>query len=178
MADIEKAVVRAKVKFGRFFEGDEWDVMEKQFREDDLDGTGYLTLDDLKRVQEKINNPITHAQLKQMLKTTATEPEKGLSFEDFTKLQLVIKGVDPDEVVKVEGMSDAGKESFSFWANKAVDRKVEIEMKKLDLAKVKEEEEKRRERRESRDNFKQQFAVFGQLVTPRYLPGKGPDSKS
>jgi EF-hand domain pair len=142
-----------------------------QFKADDQDGSGFLSLEDLKRIQEKIDNPITHAQLKQMLSTVASDPEKGLSFEDFIKMQLVIKGVDPDQV-EVDGVSETQKESFCFWARKVVDRQVQVEMKKLDLAKMKEAEESKLQRRESRDNFKQQFAMFGQLVTPRVLPGK------
>ena len=136
-------------------------MLETKFREDDEGSTGYLTLEDLKRSQEKMSNPITHASLKNMLNQVAEDPSKGLSFDDFIKLQLMIQGHDLSQISE--------RSKLAEWASQAVDAKVDVEIKKLDLSRVKNQENAKLQRRESRDQFKQDFAVFGQLITPRAM---------
>mmetsp|Transcript_20125 Transcript_20125/g.27754 ORF Transcript_20125/g.27754 Transcript_20125/m.27754 type:complete len:179 (-) Transcript_20125:125-661(-) len=173
--EFEKAVVRTKLAYGKFFPAPDWAMLEAKFREDDEGTTGYLSLEDLKRVQQKMDNPITHAQLSNMLQTVAEDPKKGLSFEDFIKMQLVVQGHDLEKITTAQTAAqvpEAQRESFSFWAERAIDRKVNTEMRKLDLERLKDDERAKLERRQSRDQFKKDFSVFGQLITPRCLPGK------
>jgi EF-hand domain pair len=168
--EFDQCVIRTKVTFGKFFPDEDWKMLEEKFREDDQDFSGYLSLEDLKRAQQKMENPITHASLKSMLNEVAEDPKKGLSFPDFIKMQLVINGHDISTINE--------RTKLALMASKAVDGKVGVEMKKLDLSRAKGEERVKLERRESRDQFKQDFAVFGQLVTPRAMHFRKTEAKN
>ena len=50
---------------------------------------------------------------------------------------------------------------------KAVEGKLKLEMMRLEDARAREAEKAKGDRREHRDHFKDQFKVFGQLITPR-----------
>jgi EF-hand domain-containing family member D2 len=165
MSTASDPFLRARARFAKYFSAEDLHAFEEQFKVDDQDGSGYLNFEDLKRVQEKLENPITHVQLKQMISTIAGDPEKGLTFDDFLKVQLVVQGVDLD-TVELGPDPDAGEKtqvSFMFWARKAEDRTIT----KLNLEKVRAQEQEKMQRRASRDDFKKTFQCFGQLVTPR-----------
>ena len=45
----DEAVISAKIAFGKYFTPDDWARFEKKFREMDQNGSGHLSLEDLKR---------------------------------------------------------------------------------------------------------------------------------
>uniref|UniRef100_A0A7S4K1C0 EF-hand domain-containing protein n=1 Tax=Paramoeba aestuarina TaxID=180227 RepID=A0A7S4K1C0_9EUKA len=156
----DETVVVTKIKFGKFFPEEDWKLLVAKFQEIDSSKNGYLSLEELKKSQESMQNALTHAELKQLLNELAVEnPAAGLSFCEFMKLQLLLIGISADEISK--------REELAAGATVAVEGKKTMEIKKLELGREEDKNAASKERREKRDEFKQNFALFGDLITPR-----------
>jgi len=65
---------------------------EKKFLAFDVNNDGLIDFFELKQAQEKMGQPKTHTELKEIMAQMATDPEKGITFHDFVKVQRKVLG--------------------------------------------------------------------------------------
>jgi len=111
MAAIDRTAefTRAVAKYGEYFSRPEFKEFESKFCSFDENGNGFIDFFELKRAQEKMGNPKTHTELTSLMNEMASDPKQGISYDDFVKVQLKVKGIDPTTLAKTFHPNDLQK---------------------------------------------------------------------
>jgi len=139
---------------------------EATFKKYDTDKDGFLDLQELKYLMEKIGHPQTHVSLKQMIAEVDEDNDGVMSFREFLLIFVrATKGeLKCDGLTQLAGSVDVQKEGvkgaagfFEATANKqAQSNKNEEEIKQEQVEKRKEREEAK----QRKDAFKEKAAMF------------------
>jgi len=128
------------------FSRNEHREFEKKFDIFDEDGNGIIDFFELKRAQEKMGLPKTHSELKEIMASMAQDPEKGITFRDFIKVQIKVQNLKgtpsgasggfkidiPPEISFIQACNDfsvGGIKSFHEQAAKQREQELENERK-------------------------------------------------
>ncbi|RZF36890.1 hypothetical protein LSTR_LSTR004578 [Laodelphax striatellus] len=79
---------------------------EKAFNKYDVGRDGYLDLDELKRMMEKLGAPQTHLDLKNMIKEVDEDQDQKISFREFL---LIFRKANAGELEDNDGLSQLAK---------------------------------------------------------------------
>eukprot|EP00297_Palpitomonas_bilix_P014019 CAMPEP_0113916950 /NCGR_PEP_ID=MMETSP0780_2-20120614/32381_1 /TAXON_ID=652834 /ORGANISM="Palpitomonas bilix" /LENGTH=219 /DNA_ID=CAMNT_0000916305 /DNA_START=75 /DNA_END=736 /DNA_ORIENTATION=+ /assembly_acc=CAM_ASM_000599 len=142
--------------------------LEARFKEFDEDGNHFIDQFELQRMFEKMGEPKTHLQLKNMIKEVASNPEQGISFADF--IGIVVKQRKGDnEEGSAAGMfgSIADPSLLSAKDKKKLFEAAIAEQSKgaKTMEEIKAESQRRKDEAEAarkrKEEFKARIAAFG-----------------
>jgi len=153
-------------EFSKDFTHKEFQDLKKKFQDFDEDQNGIIDFYELKRAMEKMGNPQTHIQLKDMMKELATDPDKGIHFRDFVLVQKKMKDGEGTGALAqsfaVTLKDYTPKAIINFHEAKAKESEKEIEMEKKIKEEASERKVKAEEKREAKKNFKNKLSMFEQ----------------